>query len=100
MKDLHVPEEKVGKVSVHVEICQSIVDLGFENQPVTKPQRDRNVNRWVDGKAVLAKAAQEPLPWPELEERLKGGKGGRELPQAWIPRPSRWHPSHLQQGLY
>ena len=54
----------------------------------------------MDGKAVLDKAAQEPLSWPELEERLKGGKGGRELPQAWIPRPSCWHPSHLQQGLY
>ena len=85
MRDLHVPEEKVGKVSVHVEICQSIVDRGCEKTTkVTKPQRDRNVNRWVDGKAVLDMSSTEA----ELEERLKGGKGGRELPQSWIPRPS------------
>lgn len=47
LKDLRVPEEKVGKVSVHVEICQSIVDLGFEKQP--KSLSHRGIEMWTDG---------------------------------------------------
>lgn len=47
LRDLHVPEGKVGKVSVHVEICQSIVDLGCEKQP--KSLSHRGIEVWTGG---------------------------------------------------
>ena len=47
LRDLHVPEEKAGKVSVHVEICQSIADRGCEKQP--KSPSHRGIEMWTDG---------------------------------------------------
>lgn len=87
LRDLSVPEQRVRKVWIHVEICQSIVGfsswsvLGCEKQP--KSLSHRGIEMWTDGqmgRQLFAWAARKLLPWPGLEERLEDRKGGRELP--------------------
>lgn len=106
LRDLNIPEPKVEKVWIHVEICQSAFgfsswsELGSERQPkLLSPRGIEMGTEGQMGKQLLTWAAQKPLlskGWGEAQEQ----GAGQRAAIAGIPRLSCQHPSHICGKIY
>lgn len=107
LRDLNIPEPKVEKVWIHVEICQSAFgfsswsELGSERQPkLLSPRGIEMGTEGQMGKQLLTWAAQKPLLSKSWGRGSRTGSRAESChswdPKAKLPAPI----PHLRKDLY